>query len=261
LNECLRSWYGDVSNGTLPAVVLNSTITETGERLLLGTTQLSKNNGSLSCGKARKDMSDLFPAGQDLQVVTAARLSASFPYVTPAARAKLAGPQPHVVDGGYYDNYGMSTLVEWLDEALKESLKREHPIRNVLVIQVHGAPLNESDLHERQYAKSRGWFYQAIAPLLTLNNVRDTGQVAHNNIELELLKEKWASRGVNISSTLFEFSEQETPLSWHLTPDEKEKIRKVWGDMKKGKDFERVMVFLSETGQGTCAHATTGQVV
>jgi len=48
----------------------------------------------------------------DVTVATAARLSATFPYVTPASCSDQPGPQPHIVDSGYYDNYGMATLVE-----------------------------------------------------------------------------------------------------------------------------------------------------
>jgi hypothetical protein len=166
--------------------------------------------------------------------------------VTPAARAKYSGPQPHVVDGGYYDNYGMATLVEWLDEALTKARENKQSLdRQILVIQIHGAPLDETDLRERRFAKNRGWFYQALAPLLTLFAVRTAGQVAHNDIELELLKEKWGCEGVSIESALFEFTNAEAPLSWHLTPTEKDRIRRDWDEkMKPGKDFDKVRKFL-----------------
>jgi hypothetical protein len=204
--------------------VMNATIAETGERLLLATTRF----GALSpAGKARVDAQELHEInGQDFDVsiVTAARLSASFPYVTPAARSDGLGPQPHVVDGGYYDNYGMATLVEWLDEALKGA---NGAITDVLVLQIHGSPVNQ-DAKQRRHGKTRGWFYQAIAPLTTLAAVRSAGQIAHNNIELDLLVRKWAGAGVNIETEVFEFNNPNAPLSWHLTPDEVDEIAKVW---------------------------------
>ena len=103
----LSDWNNHVANGTLPAVILNATVAETGERLLLATTRLDRDH---STGRARLDAADLHRVnGEDLDVavVTAARLSASFPYVTPAARSDAPGPHPHIVDGGYFDNYGM----------------------------------------------------------------------------------------------------------------------------------------------------------
>jgi hypothetical protein len=163
----------------------------------------------------------------DVAVVTAARLSATFPYVTPASRSNASGPQPHIVDGGYYDNYGMSTLVEWLDEALADTATGKPKVKSVLVLQIHGAPV-QTDQREGRHAKNRGWFYQAIAPLMTLTAVRSAGQIAHNDIELELLQKKWFETGVPIHSVTFEFSDPNAPLSWHLTPRQQTAIGDTW---------------------------------
>lgn len=224
----LSEWNPRVAAGELPAVVMNATITETGQRLLLATTDMRKSPGS-----ARLDGTTLHTyqdqngnvVKKDVGVTTAARLSASFPYVTPAARAKESGPQPHVVDGGYYDNYGMATLVEWLDSALQAPGNR---IDEVLVIEIHGSPVpvDPNDL----YKTDRGWFYQAIAPLITLDKVRGAGQIAHKEIELEFLRQKWLGKGKNvrIDRVLFEFPYADVPLSWHLTPTQIQKIRDAW---------------------------------
>jgi hypothetical protein len=76
------------------------------------------------------------PCSKDISVLTATRLSAAFPYVAPAARADVDGPGVHIVDGGYYDNYGTSSLVEWLDYKLSDG----SGIQNVLIVLIHGAP-------------------------------------------------------------------------------------------------------------------------
>src|SRR5690606_7920727 len=57
-----------------------------------------------------------------LPLWTAARLSATFPYVTPAARPELSisGKTDavarrrsfHLIDGGYYDNYGVAAALD-----------------------------------------------------------------------------------------------------------------------------------------------------
>lgn len=227
MDKPLSNWNAKVETGDLPAVVMNATIAETGERLLLATTLLKQ-----SKERARVDATRLHNINGkklDVGVVTAARLSASFPYVTPAARADEQGPQPHVVDGGYYDNYGMATLVEWLNEALGGT---RDEIKSVMVIQIHGAPV-DPDQSEKRHAKSRGWFYQAFAPLTTLAAVRDTGQIAHNEIELEFLQQKWSAAGVPIHSVTFKFSNPDAPLSWHLTPEEVRNIKDAWAkDMR-----------------------------
>jgi hypothetical protein len=162
---------------------------------------------------------------QDLSIITAARLSASFPYVTPAARAKTADTRLHVVDGGYYDNYGMATLVEWLDEALEAT--SETKLEKVLVIQILGAKVSSGSAG-LPAKTGRGWLYQAIAPIETLVNVRDAGQAAHKDIELKLLQQKWELRNVTVESVTFEFPGENPPLSWHLTKSQQDAIREHW---------------------------------
>lgn len=235
MDEPLSSWNERVAEGNLPAVVMNATIAETGERLLIATTQLVDRTH----GRARVDAAELHTINGetfDVGVVTAARLSASFPYVTPAARADGPGPLPHVVDGGYYDNYGMATMVEWLDEALTGARGK---VKSVLVVQIHGAPVDPGS-SDRRHTKGRGWFYQAFAPLQALLAVRTAGQVAHNDIELELLQQKWSASEIPIHSVTFEFHNPDAPLSWHLTPTEVREIRRVWlNDMEPCKRLVR----------------------
>jgi len=42
-------------------------------------------------------------SGRDVRVETATRMSAAFPYVSPAARADTPWNAEHLVDGGYFD--------------------------------------------------------------------------------------------------------------------------------------------------------------
>jgi hypothetical protein len=228
----LSDWNPLVAKGELPAVIMNATIAETGERLLFGTTRMTLQH---TRGRARVDAADLHRVNGeelDVAVVTAARLSATFPYVTPASRSDAPGPQPHIVDGGYYDNYGMATLVEWLDEALSDSASKDpetgkSKVESVLVLQIHGAPV-ETDQRQGRHAKNRGWFFQAFAPLLTLAAVRSAGQIAHNDIELEFLQKKWTDAGVPIHTVTFEFPDPNAPLSWHLTPRQQAAVADTW---------------------------------
>lgn len=65
------------------------------------------------------------PLTTDIDMVSAARLSASFPYVTPIAKAAWDDehntrrlPPTHVSDGGYFDNFGVLAAVEWIQDLL-----------------------------------------------------------------------------------------------------------------------------------------------
>ena len=57
----------------------------------------------------------IFPEAQRMSIATAARMSASFPYISPASELPLV-PRRHIVDAGYYDNYGVSTAAVWIAE-------------------------------------------------------------------------------------------------------------------------------------------------
>src|SRR6202011_1441259 len=57
-------------------------------------------------------------ANRDANVETSVRMSATFPFVSPAARAHLDCISAHLVDGGYYDNSGISALNTWLRQAV-----------------------------------------------------------------------------------------------------------------------------------------------
>jgi hypothetical protein len=159
-------------------------------------------------------------------------LSATFPYATPAARAyredkgDVSKAEDHVVDGGYYDNYGMATLVECLDQELEKSGAN---VTELLVIRIHSMPVGM----ERSPSGSRGFLFQSVAPILTLDHVRGAGQLSHSNVEFDLLQKRWRERAdhkVEIDLATFEYPNDDAPLSWHLTEKQKQAIETVWRD-------------------------------
>jgi predicted acylesterase/phospholipase RssA len=234
LSMALSHWHDGVRSGWRPATVFNATIADTGQPLLIATSELRPGD------HVRINFSELYP-NRDIAIVTAVRLSATFPYVTPAARADVGGPsiaQFHVVDGGYYDNYALSTLVEWLDEALGGSDK----IQRVLILQIRGATPGEG----MKLKNKRGWFYQAFAPIATMLHVRTAGQIAHGEQEVKLLERAARPRTVSIESALFQFCGPDPPLTWHLTQIQKDAIEAEWeNELLSGKGWKKVKEFLS----------------
>jgi Patatin-like phospholipase len=225
LNVMLSDWRRDVGEGKRPATVFNATLAELGQPLLFSTVDHVRRQTTSRSFHSIYD-------GYDVPVATAVRLSSTFPYITPAARAyfidqgDVREPQYHVVDGGYYDNYGIATLVEWLDAAL-EKCGRE--VKEVMVIRIHGAPVDG----EREPDGNRGFLYQMTVPISTLNSVRGAGQLSHSRVELDLLKRSWGDKGISIESATFEFPRSDDPneappLSWHLSEKQKRAIEKAW---------------------------------
>jgi hypothetical protein len=278
LKEPLMSWREGVRKGWRPAVIFNATVTESGERLLISTTDICSTNdecrlrsletqktitaqttSTVSAEKAAVDANaraeearDVVVAGRgrrnfyefiknkDIPIATAVRLSASFPYVTPAPRAAADDCEPecelHIVDGGYYDNFGVSSVIEWLNEGLSYQIDKR--VKNVLLIQIRGDQMSDAEFNKTYYGN--GWLYQAYAPLQTLLNVRTTGQFSHNEAELGLFRRYWQAKGVNIQTAVFEYEydpkKEQPPLSWHLTETQKKNLNNAWEKIAKNED-------------------------
>lgn len=270
----LSTWKTGIGDWR-PAVIFNAAIAETGERFLLSTSDIDARNPAdngqgvktpESCedlfeknfnkeNRGSRNFYELFPC-HDIPIVTAARLSASFPYVTPTGRAKLDGNyrkynKAHIVDGGYYDNYGIVSIIEWL----KQKLNSNNLPKKVLVVQIRSNDTGYDTLKNT----TDGWFFQLTAPLKALYNVRTTGQRSRGDLEFENFKEYWETQKekVTIKSVIFNFrlkkddetpleKDYEPPLSWHLSLDEVEKIDEAWSkhlDMRgKGWDsFKNIL--------------------
>jgi hypothetical protein len=234
LSSPLGDWREGVAEGWRPAVIFNATVVESGERFLLGTTDLARATGRSSLRDPE------FPqfAGHDISLVTAARLSASFPYVSPAARPDVSGTQIHVVDGGYTDNYGVVTLVTWLDEALSA---KDNPVRRVLVIEIRASPPGS----EPPPLSWHGWPYQAYAPISAMLNVRDAGQLPRNVEELDIVRRFAASCNLDIEDTVFAYPPEDAPLSWHLSPNDKKEIENIWISPATEQEKQKVREFLA----------------
>jgi hypothetical protein len=240
LTGLLGSWNQQALAGNAPSVVMNSTIVESGCRLLLGTSELAKGMGSDGRESART-LHRLGNVQYDVAAVTAARLSATFPWVTPTARTDKDPKKPHMVDGGYYDDYGMATLVEWVDEALGTC---KIPIKRVLVLPIHCVKAGGTAMAQGDRS-NRGWVFQLVAPLLAVLGVRSAAQLANNDIGFDLLKKKWSCRGVDVQSVLFTFPGEHPPLSWHLTEEDQQSLRDGWLCPKVQTSVHAVRKFLS----------------
>lgn len=276
----LSDWQAGVVEGWRPASIFNATIAETGEPLFFATTNVDR-----ECGNAERDAENGVPRnaqapwrgpqpmtfaclyqGFDIDLVTAARLASGFPYVLPVPRAL---PQPsqgqdedtrfkyHIIDGGYYDNYGVNAAVRWLDRGLDElngqkGSETRLP-RKVLVLQIRSFPdltlpdvaraPNESHEDYRKYEealpKDRSWVFELYSPVLGLFRARKAGQLLHHGDELRLLKEKWMQHGVDIRFATFQFDADSAPLSFKMNPSQMKAIQTQWDKYLNPSNKER----------------------
>jgi hypothetical protein len=121
-------WAADASMGRRPAVLFTSAAEETGRPVVFGSSMVYDWNWNAvregtdrsGCGCSKK--------AYTVPIVTGARLSSTFPFVSPAAKpdapAETLERTEHHLDGGYYDNYGMVALNRWLEEGFKNIEKQ-----------------------------------------------------------------------------------------------------------------------------------------
>lgn len=247
--KTLAYWREELEKGNVPLPVLNATLIENGFRLLI-----TPANFPNAKDKKFFDFNSLYRK-KDIDIVTGARLSATFPYISPICRDDRKMANYHVADGGYFDNSGFVTALEWLEELLREKPTKEGEeptvkIKRVLILQINPFPKDtETTQAQEQHTEStqpkkekgRGLFMATIGPLLGLFKVREPILNSRNLTEVELLqewqkaREECQQKGVDIEYFPIFFPEEgeyNPPLSWKLTQKEKEAIKKGWEQIK-----------------------------
>ena len=238
----LDSWSTDVRNGTRPAIIFNATSAETGKRLLVSRV--------LVPGTEAHQFATLYP-NRDLSVVTAARLSAAFPYLSPMARPYLLNDDRsadfekqafHLGDGGYYDSTGTLTAVEFLRSILPGY--RATGRTKIAFVQIRAA------LDDAASTKEFGWLPGLAGPPATSLKVSLSSQAARAALEVELLAQRWNNedlpedRRVQIKPIVFRLRDTGT-LPWHLSETEKASISDAWEANENRQALTDLVAFLA----------------
>jgi hypothetical protein len=198
-------------------------------------------------------------ASIDLPLATAAQMSATFPYVSSAARVPISidrtANSVHFVDGGYYDNDGTASAIEFLRYALapKREAKseastsrakspgktaaaepQEAPVR-ILLIEIRnsgdvspGVSENNPDHTNSKYP----WNLtdQADAPLLAFWQAGHESVTARNRVGLGMLekalKGKLQLHHIVLADNDSDANAGTDPLNWSLTPKQRKEVQK-----------------------------------
>jgi len=210
----ISDWRANVAQGRRPAVIFNATAAESGQRFVTASTDTKDNPGVVQFAKSY--------AGWDMPVATAARLSATFPFVSPITRASTTDkslPRFHVADGGYYDNSGVLSAVDWLDQAIPELNGHE-----VILLMIDGSA------SEAKAGQTWAWQRQLSGPLETILHVRTSSQRYRDDLESRLAVKALLTEHITLHPIHFNFPYSETPLSWHLNRSQRDKIIEGWAD-------------------------------
>jgi hypothetical protein len=155
-------------------------------------------------------------------------VSATFPYISPASRPELLPGTDAFVDGGFFDNSGLYSLMAWLEQAA-EGLDAEEA-REVLLILIDAFPEPGKRVDHRV---TLHWYDQVFLPMTTVLGVRESGQAVRTQYEFPLFARSLGS-ALKITHIQFRYTPSPRcaldppPLSWHLTPFDKECLAEGW---------------------------------
>jgi hypothetical protein len=195
--------------------------------------------------------------GYDIDVWTAARLSATFSYVSPAARAacvdyrkkartSAAADTPgrlHLIDGGYHDNYGVASALDWLSAAIKAYGHSPLPVSRIALVEIRAQPDIPGQAAQNEW--SSAW----LGPFWGLLNSWGYAQMSSNDGSVNRLIARFkadlerSKKGVEFESFVF-VRKDPGPLSWHLSEDQKNELRKSWDLGTNPAILEKLLEFL-----------------
>ena len=78
--------------------------------------------------------------------------------------------------------------------------------------------------------EERAWAFELIGPALAMNGVRTNAQRKRNDLELSLLEGLWptADKNRSLKRVVFDLSDPEAKLSWHIGQRDVQRIRNAW---------------------------------
>ena len=226
--KLLSDFTEQITAGTRPAVIFNTTLMETGGRVALTNTVVpvsATNRGAPRLNGARS-LTQLLEAEDgehwSVDVWTGARLSATFSYVSPPAAfaaipkgQRAASPAArHLIDGGYHDNFGVASALDWIELA-RDDLGG----RPVAIVEIRASPQSEA------VVPADGLTAEWFGPALGMWNSWWRSQTETNDTALARLAQ--TSDG---KIKAFVFTPSFAPaLSWHLSRAQQQQICEAWG--------------------------------
>jgi hypothetical protein len=224
-NDRLSGAFLDLwpANRPWPALLLNATSVRSGAALV--TSNLRWFGGDPDSAPHAQDV--LGMAGVELPASTAADNGARFPLFGPVgvlrgapAGAALPAPKELIVDGGYYEDFGATTLMDVINILHNIAEKGKLQVRFV-VIQIIGVPPGDMAMM-RNSTQTRGF----LGPLATLLRTRDARGMAAS----EGLARRVAELGGVFKPLWLGFSPTgaTAPLSWSLSAVARHAIDAQW---------------------------------
>ncbi len=240
----------------LPRLLINGTYEESGRRLL--TTSFKVEPATFL------DTYDFYELNGQvaLRASTAALNSARFSYVSPAGTFgkevdESFEPTGHVIDGGYFENYGANTLTNLIDWMKQYSNVpgNENPFSGGLIVI---AISNDSTIPLAQYAisavpanaGSNGFMNEVLAPVLGLVNARSGhGMLAYKQLAQYTEQMKLKRKVEMVHFYLESNTKEPPPLGWILSEQSKENMKGQITDTHNCSGYRQILELFGSDGE------------
>jgi hypothetical protein len=150
----------------------------------------------------------------------------------------------HLIDGGYHDNYGVASALDWLSAAVKAYGKNPLPVSRIALVEIRAQPDIPREAAQNEW--SSAW----LGPFWGLFNSWGYAQMSSNDTSLNQVIARFKNdletlkKGVEFDSFVF-VPESPGPLSWHLSEDQKEKLRNSWKSGNNPEVRDKLIEFLN----------------
>jgi hypothetical protein len=222
LEKKFRALSAGEEAGWLPSLIYSPMLVEDGRRLLISNLDLGLVARTPSPGPSGPRLAsvsavELFACAgggiDDIKLSTVARLNATYPWVTSAAR--LTTPEDRrVVDAGYYDNYGVDVATAWIRNNAEWIAKNTS---GVLLLQIRDETTARTNVAaEPGPGQVHEWFSALSTPVEAFFAARSASMSFRNDQKIEVLADNpWFERPGFFLTETFELKNKE-PLEWYL---------------------------------------------
>lgn len=211
-------------SANIPTMIFSPTIVSDGRRLLISSQSLAflcsnKNaSGNLTNMYENIDFQSFFKGNTDVRFLSVLRMNATFPLVLPMV-SMPTNPEMHVMDAGVRDNYGGKITMEYLF-ALQDWIKEN--TSGVILVKIR----DTKKILKGETVRKVSLLNKFTLPF---GNMYDNFPRTQDFDQDELFKLGVQGFDFPVNLVIFNLRESKKDrisLSWHLTANEKLKIKK-----------------------------------
>ncbi|HEV3386412.1 MAG TPA: hypothetical protein VG097_16435, partial [Gemmata sp.] len=266
LNLSFHDLRKDEIEGRIPSLIFSPMMIEDGRQLLISNLNLNYmvdswipdndcgcwQDGEQNLAHTALEFYRLFPDSRPtFQLSTAVRLNASFPFFSPSAALPTSPPR-HVVDAGYFDNYGTLTATKWIyrnaspiHKKLNYSVPGKDPERRdtspaeIVLLQIRCFGFEREATGYVRLAEIGGKkappaaLYSLVAPIIGALESRRANMVYRGEERMNAVNQLLRESNLSSYERVLIECEIGPSLNWTLTPDSLRLLRRdVWAKLE-----------------------------